>query len=82
MDGEELIERLKRRFGLGTKPQVRLALYHRLALLVEEYGDPCLVTITEAAMDATGKNDEDKWFCKVVIRRLMERKVIKVRGLD
>jgi len=81
MTGEEVVERLKRRFQLGSKPELRLALYHRLGQLVDDVGEPALYVITEVAADAAGRDKPGNYFAFVVMRRLIERRIIKVPDL-
>jgi len=76
MSGEEVKGRLIRRFGLGTRRELREALYERLAKLVEEEGQPALNVIATVAADAAGKRDEGRYFAFVVMRRLMDRGLI------
>jgi hypothetical protein len=80
-NAEDIVERLERRFHLGTNPTIRRALYHRLGKLVEELGDVAYYVIAETAADALGKDDPAKFFCKIVLRRLIERGVLKPREL-
>lgn len=76
MDGSEVVERLKRRFPVGSRPELRLALYERLGSLVEEKGQPALNVIATVAADAAGKRRPDHYFAWVVMRRLIERGMI------
>lgn len=76
MDLQGVCERLVRRFGLGTKPELRKALYMRLERIVEEEGEPAYLVIATAAADANGKDDPGRYFSKVVMLRLMERGII------
>lgn len=77
MDLEHVCERLTRRFGLGSRPELRKALYQRLERIVEEEGEPAYLVIATAAADADGKEDPGRYFSKVVMLRLMERGVIE-----
>lgn len=73
MDRSEIEAKLERRFGMGTRPELRKALYQRLADLIEAEGEPALIVIAGCAQDAEGKRQPDRYFCAVIIRRLMER---------
>ncbi len=76
MDTNPIAERLETRFGLGDKPTLRRALYQRLADLVDEEGDRAYLVIAEVADDAARADKPGNYFAWVVIRRLMERRVI------
>ncbi len=76
MDMENIAERLEKRFGTGTRPELRKALYQRLAHLVEEEGEPAYVVIASAAADSEGKSSPGRYFSHVVMLRLMERGII------
>jgi len=78
---EDIVERLKQRFALGANPTLRLALYHRLGKLIEEEGDVAYYIVAETAADAAGKDDPARFFCKIVLRRLIERGVLKPQAL-
>jgi hypothetical protein len=76
MDGSSIVERLERRFGLGSKPLLRKALYQRLAQLVEDEGEPAYLVIATVAADADKARDRGKYFAWVVMRRLIERGIL------
>lgn len=76
MDMENIADRLLRRFGPGTRPDLRKQLYSRLAEVVEREGEPAYVIIASAAADAEGKTNPGRYFAHVVMRRLQERGVI------
>lgn len=76
MDGSEVVGRLVRRFGAGTRKELRMALYERLGRLVDEEGDPALHVIATVASDATGKREPGRYFAFVVVRRLQDRGLI------
>lgn len=81
MDGEEVVQRLARRFGSGTRKELRMALYERLGRLVESEGQPALNVIATVASDADGKRDPGRYFAFVVMRRLMDRGLIEAPQL-
>lgn len=69
-----LASRLERRFGLGAMPDKRRALYVRLELLVA--GDARIeLLIREAAAEALGKDNPDRYFCRAVVLKLREANV-------
>lgn len=78
MDTQFIAERLERRFGVGSQPTLRRALYLRLQALVEEKGERAYCVIAEVAADADRARDKGKYFAWVVVRRLIERKLIPV----
>lgn len=74
MTPDEVVTKLQRHFGLGDKPTLRLALYERVARLIEEEGEECLhvvATVVEDAMRA--RTDKGRYFANVVLRRLRDR---------
>lgn len=81
MDFTNIAERLERRFGCGTRPELRKALYQRLAHLIEEEGEPAYIVIASAAADAEGKTNPGRYFAHVVMLRLMERGIIDAPDL-
>lgn len=73
MDMENVAERLKIRFGLGTRPDLRKSLYERLERLVTEEGAPAYCVVASVAADAAGKTNPGRYFAHVVMVRLQER---------
>lgn len=78
MDCSEVVDRLTRRFGMGSKPELRKALYERLGRIVEdgEVGEEALHIISTVAADSVGKRTPAQYFAWVVMRRLMDRGII------
>jgi hypothetical protein len=76
MDMSDISARLQKRFGLGTRQDLRLALYRRLEKLVEQEGEPAYLVIASAAADAVSKDNPGRYFAHVVITRLMERGIL------
>ena len=76
MGSEEVVERLTRRFGTGTRKELRMALYERLGSLVQAEGQPALNIVATVAADAAGKREPGRYFAFVVMRRLQERGLI------
>lgn len=73
MDLTRIAERLEVRFGLGTQPHLRQALYRRLERLIAEKGEGPYLVVSECAADAIGKQDAGRYFAYSVVRRLRER---------
>ena len=73
MDMSNVAVRLQRRFGSGTRPELRMNLYKRLENLVTECGSSAYATICEVAQDAGSKENPGRYFAKVVMLRLKER---------
>ncbi len=78
MDCTRIAESLERRLGLGTKPILRRALYQRLQELCEHEGERAYLVVASVLADAESgrKDDKGRYFASVVLRRLMERRVI------
>jgi len=77
MDLTRIAERLEVRFGTGTNPPLRLALYRRLERLIAENGEHAYLIISQVAADAIGKQDEGRYFAYAVVRRLREQGVLR-----
>lgn len=81
MDMSDVAKRLEVRFGLGTRPDLRRALYLRLQRLVEEnpldLADRAYGVIAGVAADAAGKENPGNYFAYVVMQRLKERKILQ-----
>lgn len=67
-----VVERLKRKFGLGDQPAKRLKLYQRLAKLAAVHGDVVLSAISEAVCQSVGKDKPGRYFCRAVCGRLAD----------
>lgn len=78
-DAHDIVERLTRRFGLGSRPELRKALYERLGELCEAEGERAYHIIATAVADAVGKRNPSGYFCFVVMRRLIDRGVIPAK---
>lgn len=72
-DPYRVVERLKRRFGLGADPAARLNLYRWLARWAREKGEPVLDAISEACGAADGANHPDRYFSSVVVRIMKQK---------
>jgi hypothetical protein len=76
-------ERLKKKFGLGADWKRRLELYRRLEACVLAHGDEAYAIISECVADAVGKEKPQHWFCRAVVNRLRDRKLLAgVKGGD
>ncbi len=77
MDMEGIAYRLQTKFGLGTRPDLREALYARLQELVYgTHGEKAYQVIASVAADAVGKRDPGRYFAHVVTMRLQERGIL------
>lgn len=76
MDMSHVADRLERKFGVGTRPDLRRALYARLEQVIEEKGEVAYVAVASAAADAIGKENPGRYFARVVMLRLYERGVL------
>jgi hypothetical protein len=73
---DNLCERLIRKFGLGTRPDLRRGLFERLERIVAEQGERAYLVVASAAADAEGKTNPGHYFCRVVQLRLAERHLV------
>lgn len=76
MDATEVVERLRRRFPVGSRPELREALYLRLGQIVEDHGELAVHVIAEVAADAARARNPGHYFAFVVMRRLIERRIV------
>lgn len=67
------IEVLKRTYGYGSDPTVRMKLYKYVAEQVELHGEPAWKIVRELMQAATTRHHPDRWFCAAVARRLQEK---------
>lgn len=82
MDTAHIAKRLEARFQLGSRPDLRRALYQRLEQLVEEKGEAAYLVIATVAADAErARSDRGRYFSRVVLLRLMERGIIDAPAL-
>ncbi len=79
--GENLASRLFKRFGGGSRPDLRQQLYQRLESLCVEGAphqtDRAYQIVARTASDAQGKSSPDRYFCRVVTLRLIEAGLIE-----
>lgn len=76
----DIASRLELRFGLGTNPELRRALYQKLQQLVDgERGSEVLACLDSVVADAVGKSDPGRYFAKVSLARLCERGLMEER---
>lgn len=82
-DNSSISDRLERRFGLGTRADLRRALYLRLEALCNHsdpsVGERAYQVIASAVADAHGKLKPGNYFASVVMARLQERGLIEAR---
>ncbi len=70
---QAIVERLKRKYGLGPKPKARMAFYRRLQHAVDVHGDPAYEIISEVVQAAESAGTRSHlYFCKAVKLRLDE----------
>lgn len=84
MDMTNIAERLKAKFGMGSRPDLRAQLYDRLECLVENSGSDApriYQVIASVAADAIGKQHPDRYFATVVMRRLQEARLVEMAEL-
>jgi hypothetical protein len=68
--------RLMRKFGGGADCRRRRELYRRLDLVVKAHGDEAIEVIGSVVADAVGKDKPGNYFCRAVIGRLRDRKLL------
>jgi hypothetical protein len=73
--GTNIIDRLRRKYGLGANPSKRMAFYKRLQEIVDKHGDPAYQAISEAVAQAVGKLHPDRYFSKAVVNKLKDLKL-------
>lgn len=80
--GPTVSERLVKRFGYGSNPEVRRTLYERLEELVagDPQGNRILDVINSVVRDSVGKTDPGRYFAFCVVRRLQEKGFIQGGG--
>lgn len=79
MNMTSVAQRLESKFGLGTRPDLRRALFKRLEQLVDTEGERAYIVIASAAADSAGKDNPGHYFTRVVTLRLYERGVLKAQ---
>lgn len=73
----DVANRLVKKFGLGSRPDLRRQLYDRLACLCEhDDTGKAYQIVAGVAADAIGKNDPGRYFAHVVCARLQEKGII------
>ncbi len=73
----DVASRLAKKFGLGSRPDLRQQLYDRLQWLIhQDNGDRAYQIVASVAADAVGKRDPGRYFAHVVCARLQEKGII------
>ncbi len=73
----DVANRLAKKFGLGSRPDLRRQLYDRLELLVQmDDSGRAYQILAGVAADALGKRDPGRYFAHVVCARLQEKGII------
>lgn len=75
----ELLRLLRTEYGRGEDQVVRERLYRRLASLVTRCDDGCRQEIKQLMLEAKGKGNPGRWFCRAVLLRLGELGYIPTR---
>lgn len=78
MDMSNIAERLEAKFGTGSRPELRRALYQRLEKCVEEHGQAAYRILAVTAADSLGKKNPGRYFAHVVMARLHETGILTV----
>lgn len=74
MDMQTIVGRLQHHFGLGSRPDLRLPLYQKVArIATEDSTQRAYQIVSSVIADAAGKDDPGRYFAKVVLNRLEER---------
>lgn len=75
-DQHRVVDRLKRKFGLGDRPKVRLELYKWLGRLADQHDEKVLDVISVAVAQAVTARFPGRYFSATVVRILRERGLI------
>lgn len=70
-----IVERLRRRFGLGDKPTCRQKFYESLEKLVGVKGEIVLSLISLAVSQSVGSRQPDRYFCACIKVLLLEKNI-------
>lgn len=66
-----IVQRLKKKFGLGEQPDKRLALYEHLEKLHRRHPEEVERIISEAVVGATSANKPARYFCVAVKKKIV-----------
>lgn len=69
---ESLPMQLERRYGLGSDPRKRRALYRRIAEWIERVGDDAWTLLEEANLTAATARTPDRYFCAAINAKMAE----------
>lgn len=78
--GATISDHLEQRFGLGSQPALRRALYRRLQLAVEVHGERALKPLQTVAAEAKGARKPDRYFCRAALCRLREMNLLEMES--
>jgi hypothetical protein len=70
--GTSVVERLKRKFGLGENPKQRMQLYTQLQVLYDRYPERMHILISTAVAEAVDKRRPDRYFCVAIKAKIRE----------
>ena len=77
-----IAQRLEQKFGVGSRPDLRRALYRRLETICNEAdfstAEKAYHIIASVAADAVGKAKPGNYFASVVSARLREKGILSV----
>lgn len=69
----DIVDRLRRRFGLGSKPAARMQLYQTIAAAIAKHGERAETLVREAASQASAASTHpDRYFCAAIKRKFSE----------
>ena len=80
-EGATIARQLEQRFGLGSQPDKRRSLYHRLGLAVEVHGERALNQLKTVAAEARQARKPDRYFCRAALLRLRESNLLEMDDL-
>jgi hypothetical protein len=67
-----LSKRLEAEFGLGDQPTLRIALYIRIQLTCQTFGEPALLALREVCQLARRANRPGNYLAFAIVRRFRE----------
>lgn len=79
--GFSVAAKLEERFGLGSQPEKRKALFSRLELACEVHGERALTQLKTVAAEAKSARKPDRYFCRSALLRLRELGLLELSDL-
>jgi hypothetical protein len=80
-EAEKIARHLEQRFGLGSQPDLRRRLYHRLGLAVEVHGERAFGQLKILAAEARSARKPDRYFCRAALCRMREMGLLEMQDL-